>query len=207
MTVDYTKFSNNGENQPNSEAVSDRRWWLVNKSDRAQTIAGVIKMIIESDTKRQVQYQISSRLYGNSTLMGVNGISVTRIMTPNSAPKDRITFNVVQSAIDTVTAKIAKNKPKPYFLTSGGNGLNSAKRRSLTSSSKASSMSKKHISMQLGSLKMPALLAMVSCMCTEKMTKSAMKESWLVNCSQMPQMLTMALQDKFIDLRTSTDRC
>lgn len=131
MTVDYTKFSNNGENQPNSEAVSDRRWWLVNKSDRAQTIAGVIKMIIESDTKRQVQYQISSRLYGNSTLMGVNGISVTRIMTPNSAPKDRITFNVVQSAIDTVTAKIAKNKPKPYFLTSGGNWAQQRKAKKL----------------------------------------------------------------------------
>lgn len=131
MTVDYTKFSNNGENNQSSGAVRDRRWWLVNKTDRAQTIAGVIKMIIESDTRRQVQYQISSRLYGNTTIMGVNGISVAKIVTPSSTPKDRVTFNVVQSAIDTVTSKIAKNKPKPYFLTSGGNWAQQRKAKKL----------------------------------------------------------------------------
>lgn len=131
MTVDYTKFSNNGENNQSNGAVTDRRWWLVNKTDRAQTIAGVIKMIIESDTRRQVQYQISSRLYGNSTIMGVNGISVAKIVTPSSTPKDRVTFNVVQSAIDTVTSKIAKNKPKPYFLTSGGNWAQQRKAKKL----------------------------------------------------------------------------
>ncbi|NJL22075.1 MAG: hypothetical protein HC895_16685, partial [Leptolyngbyaceae cyanobacterium SM1_3_5] len=33
---------------------------------------------------------------------------------------DKITLNVIQSCCDTVTQKIAKNKPKPTFLTSGG---------------------------------------------------------------------------------------
>jgi hypothetical protein len=34
--------------------------------------------------------------------------------------RDRITDNVVQSVIDTATARVGENKPRPYFLTSGG---------------------------------------------------------------------------------------
>jgi hypothetical protein len=63
---------------------------------------------------------MSARLYGNLSLMGLNGLTYSKIASVQSAVKDRISYNVVQSVIDTITAKIAKNKPKPYFLTSGG---------------------------------------------------------------------------------------
>ena len=33
---------------------------------------------------------------------------------------DRLTYNVTQSALDTLASKIARNKPKPYFLSDGG---------------------------------------------------------------------------------------
>src|SRR5579885_3438815 len=69
---------------------------------------------------RSTQYQISARLYGNAQLMGVNGLSYSKVQATQTAMKDRMSYNVVQSASDAVTAKIAKNKPRALFLTSGG---------------------------------------------------------------------------------------
>jgi hypothetical protein len=119
MAIDYTKFSTNG--QPGSgQEVFDRRWWLANKTDRAKAIGSIVHQLAEYDSKRQTQYQISTRLYGNVNLMGVNGMSMAKMSSVQGAAKDRISYNVVQSTVDTITAKIAKNKPKPLFLTSGG---------------------------------------------------------------------------------------
>lgn len=117
MAIDYKSFNNTGK--PEGE-IYDKRWWLVNKSERPQAVAAIVKMIAEYDSKRQTQYQISTRLYGNTNLMGMNGLSYSKISSVQNSLKDRISYNVVQSAIDTVCAKMSKNKPKPLFLTSGG---------------------------------------------------------------------------------------
>jgi len=64
------------------------------------------------------------RLYGN--FVGFTGSSRSgfniRDMSPAKATfsDNRIRLNVVQSMCDTITAKIAKNRPKPTFLTSDG---------------------------------------------------------------------------------------
>jgi hypothetical protein len=118
MTIDYTKFNSDGA--PSSGDVYARKWWLVDKTERAQAICGIVKMLSEYDSKRQTQYQISTRLYGNSNLMGLNGLSYSKIASVQNTLKDRISYNVVQSCIDTVTSKISKSKPKPLFLTQGG---------------------------------------------------------------------------------------
>ena len=48
--------------------------------------------------------------------------------TTASAPfKDRISYNICQSAVDTVTSKISKNKPRPYYVTSAGDHEQQAK--------------------------------------------------------------------------------
>lgn len=118
MAVDYT---NMGPNGPITIANADRRWWLAKGDDLAQSITAVINTLARYDSPRQTQYQISTRLYGNVNLMGLNGLSFTKISAITSATKDRVTYNIVQSCIDTVTSKMAKNRPKPLFLTSGGN--------------------------------------------------------------------------------------
>ena len=97
-----------------------KRWWKAPLSERAQSVFAVIKFISEYDSKRQTQYQISNRLYGNANLMGLNGLSFSKVQAVQGALKDRLTYNVCQSTVDTITAKISKNKPKPMFLTSGG---------------------------------------------------------------------------------------
>lgn len=116
--VDFRSFNNPNSATQNPFAT---RWWAAPKDERAQGVCAVVKAIAEFDTQRQTQYQASSRLYGNASLMGLNGLSHSKVQALNTAIKDRLTYNVCQSVTDTITAKMAKNKPKPMFLTSGGN--------------------------------------------------------------------------------------
>lgn len=116
--MDYTNFSPFGA-VPSTLSVS-KTWWKVPKKERAGSIIAAIKTITEGDSPRQTQYQISTRLYGNTNLLGLTGLSFSKVSAVASSIKDRVTYNVCQSVIDTIVAKMSKNKPKPLFLTSGG---------------------------------------------------------------------------------------
>jgi len=118
MAIDYTKFGPNGPGSMGNPNY--KQWWKAPKSERAAAVTATVKFISEYDSKRQTQYQISTRLYGNANLMGVNGVSYSKVQSVQGSMKDRLTYNVCQSVVDTITAKMAKNKPKPMFLTSGG---------------------------------------------------------------------------------------
>lgn len=119
MAIDYRSFQKNGEIEADSAVPKD--WWkLKDAQDRSNSIAAVLKQIQEQDRARQYQYNISQKLYGNIDLMALNGLTLSRVQPASGMTRDRMSYNVVQSATDTVTAKIAKNKPKPLFLTSGG---------------------------------------------------------------------------------------
>lgn len=117
IKVDHTVFNNPYANTQNPFAS---RWWAAPKAERAQAVCAVVKAIAEYDSKRQQQYQISARLYGNANLMGLQGMNFSKVQNSQGAVKDRLTYNVCQSVVDTIVSKIAKNKPKPMFLTSGG---------------------------------------------------------------------------------------
>jgi hypothetical protein len=77
------------------------------------------------------QQVISTRLYGNNTLFGISGANQTKVNAIKNAVRERVTYNVVQSVIDTVGANVAENKPKPYFLTSGGTSREQRKAKKL----------------------------------------------------------------------------
>lgn len=91
------------------------------KGERAAAINGVLRLLAQHDSKRQTQIQTSVRLYGNIDILGVNGFSLSKLPMPQTAQKERISYNVIQSCVDSITAKISKNKPKPFFLTNMGN--------------------------------------------------------------------------------------
>jgi len=116
MAIDYLSFNNANAN----DAAIDRKWWKLDKTERPQSITKIVQFLAMYDSKRQTQYQISTRLYGNSNIMGLHGLSFSKIVSVQNAMKDRLSYNVVQSCTDTVVSKMCKNKPKPLFLTSGG---------------------------------------------------------------------------------------
>lgn len=120
MPIDYKSF---GPNQPGAVSPMDtsKKWWIAdNETEMSQAIAGTIASLKNSDAKRVTQYNISARLYGNTSIMGVNGLSFTQIQSVQATLKDRVTYNIIQSVIDTLVSKLTKNKPKPTFLTQGG---------------------------------------------------------------------------------------
>jgi len=119
MAVDYKSFSPTG---PATEGPisADRRWWSLDNPDVPGAITGIINFLNEHQGARITQNLMSARLYGNLSVMGLNGLTYSKIASVQNALKDRISYNVCQSAVDTITSKIAKNKPRPLFLTSGG---------------------------------------------------------------------------------------
>lgn len=130
--MDKVDFTTLGTASPDAPGAIQKRWWLSNKTDRAQAILSVVTAIGNNDSRRQNQYMVSSRLYGDVNIMGQGSTPLSRAAQALAPARDRITFNVVQSCIDTVTAKIAKNKPKPLFLTSGGDAQMQRKAKKLT---------------------------------------------------------------------------
>lgn len=118
MSIDYKSFSSTGAT--GAPAFEWRRWWTRSQEELPEAISRTINHLHTHQSARLTQLDMGTRLYGNISIMGLNGLSYSRIVQRQNAIKDRLTYNVIQSAIDTVTAKIAKNKPKALFLTSGG---------------------------------------------------------------------------------------
>jgi hypothetical protein len=104
--IDYTKFSPNG---PVDATPIDHRWWTLSRKEIPQAVTAITNFLSQNDLRRQSQYQMSTKLYGNSVVAGKMQLN-----------RDRVTYNVVQSVVDTIGSKMCKNKPKPLFLTSGG---------------------------------------------------------------------------------------
>lgn len=119
MAVDHKSFSNNKSQVDADSGNFDRRWWLANKTDIAPNVIRIAQFLIKQDSARLSQYNTSARLYSNFHGLGFSAVArAPGLGTSNT--KERISYNLVQSGIDTVVAKMAKNKPKPMFLTSGG---------------------------------------------------------------------------------------
>lgn len=89
----------------------------------ADAIAAHIKYLQNKQQPGRMRQQIANaRLYGNNSLLGISGFSSSAMLagTTSGTPRERITDNVIKSVIDTATAKVGENKPRPYYLTSGG---------------------------------------------------------------------------------------
>ncbi len=65
----------------------------------------------------------SARKY-NMTLSQLDGARrTTQALKRDYKGKEKIRINIIQSICDTITAKITKNRPRPLFLTKGGDFL------------------------------------------------------------------------------------
>jgi hypothetical protein len=130
MAIDYTDFTRNGKkvHASKSRGKATQRWWLSEKSGIHQDVISAFQMIYEypRERMRQQQYAISNRLYGNHDLYGINdSYSIS------ANPINRISYNICQSATDTLTSKACKSTPKTMFATSGADYKLQAKAKNL----------------------------------------------------------------------------
>lgn len=93
-------------------------WWRAEKKKLSEALTGVASALWEDQKPRRSRLVQNFRLYGNFNARDVAAGSYNRAQAGKK--NNRVTFNLIQSSIDTVTAKIAKNHPRPRFLTDGG---------------------------------------------------------------------------------------
>ena len=99
--------------------VTDVKWYEIqDNSSVHDTLYPLIRKIRERNQLRSHRNLVYAKLYGNTELLGVSSASYAQ---PNPvATANRVTWNVLQSCVDTQASKIAKNKPLPKFLTEKG---------------------------------------------------------------------------------------
>lgn len=93
--------------------------WYAIKDDSVHTVVNqLMRKIQENQLYRRAENLMWARLYGSVDIMGLSPTTYSRPnpITQGTRPK----FNVVASCIDTLAAKISKNRPRAFFLTDGG---------------------------------------------------------------------------------------
>lgn len=99
-----------------------RRWWSMGGTDCANAIGSNVDFLQKAQSGRIRQQVINQSLYGNRRLTGAQAQARAKLMSQQSAARGSLmTYNMVQSIVDTGTSLIGESKPRPYFLTSGGN--------------------------------------------------------------------------------------
>lgn len=122
MSIDYRNFSHigNGPNNSSSAGSLEQRWWTLDGQAAADSISSTLNRMKDNQTLRHTQWIISARLYGNLAPTSLAGVSFSKLATAQPALRDRVSYNVIQSVVDTIGSKIAKNRPRPLFLTNNG---------------------------------------------------------------------------------------
>lgn len=96
-------------------------WWRAgSKKELAEQVTATAAFLKEQQQYRFRQASIHARMYGNIPLMNFAGTNLTKMNSANNLPVDRPTMNVVQSCIDTLCSRLTQSKPRPIFLTDGG---------------------------------------------------------------------------------------
>lgn len=98
------------------------QWWLTKDEDKAaQEMLTTAAYLKENQAYRYRQAAIYARLYGNQSLYSFAGSNMTKMDNTAGLPTERPTFNLVQSASDTLVSRISQSRPQPVFLTDGSN--------------------------------------------------------------------------------------
>ncbi len=94
------------------------KWWEADNDEQLTgQILGTVAFLKENQAYKQRQAAIYARLYGNMSLFSFAGTNMSKLDAMTGLPNDRPTFNLIQSAIDTLVSRIGQSKPAPTFLT------------------------------------------------------------------------------------------
>lgn len=120
--TDHTgKVIREGKKQKDTAELTKHYWWKADENEMAEQAAQTVKFIQQHQQGRLEQLVASTRLYGTAAATSLLGTAFTRAQSNTASPwNQRISFNVCQSVVDTLQAKIAKNKVTPTFVTDGG---------------------------------------------------------------------------------------
>lgn len=119
---DFSQFTEKGKAPKKKDKVvpGANRWWLADDATLPAAVMSQVAAIIQADRGRIDSYNTFAKLYGTYTPTFWNGYQLANSGRPTAPMRDRLTYNIIQSCIDSTVSKLIKNKPKPMFLTSAG---------------------------------------------------------------------------------------
>lgn len=95
-------------------------WWLADEKDKlAIELCGTASYLKTNQTYRMRQLAVSVRMYCGLSIYSYAGSNVSKMDQTKTLPDDRPTFNLVESCVDTLVARITQAEPQPKFLTDG----------------------------------------------------------------------------------------
>ena len=95
------------------------RWWGddVEKGERHTVLQSIVSFLRDQDAGRRARFLRMSGLYADAQPMGLGPDQYNKITEDGEG---RLKLNVVRNMVDSVHAKIAKNKPRAQVITDGG---------------------------------------------------------------------------------------
>lgn len=121
---------NVGDTYENDVSIKSH-WWKQPDDEVYQSVVAVVEGIEMYQQNRSLNNLRFARLYSNTELPGLSAYQYTK-MVDNGLLRNRVTLNVIKSCIDTVSAQIASTKPRPMFLTNGGDWTQQKRAEKLT---------------------------------------------------------------------------
>lgn len=111
----------------------DLRWWDGSTDTMWERVQAVTTRIEQNMSGRRRQNYLHALMYQDVDPVSVYGYSADQMdRTGDFGSSSRVTLNVIQNAVDTATSMIAKNRPKPMFLTDGSDYKTFKKAEKLT---------------------------------------------------------------------------
>ena len=104
----------------------DQRWWLVEDDELAAAVCRVAEDVDEATLDRQQAILDAYCLYGDRSAVSGGASSGTW------GDEEVITRNVIASAVDAVLSEVTQTRPRPMFVTIGGDWLDQERARKLT---------------------------------------------------------------------------
>src|SRR5271166_4642141 len=96
-------------------------WWKAEtKEQLASELCGTAAYLKTLQTYRMRQLAVDVRLYAGLSVYSYAGSNVSKMDRTKTLPTDRPTFNLIQSATDTLISRIGQAQPEPKFLTNNG---------------------------------------------------------------------------------------
>jgi hypothetical protein len=93
-----------------------RNWWDLPTEKIGGALAQLVDRIDTNNYEERNRFLRYARLYGNYESLGWASMSA---MNRQDQSNNRPVYNVIQSSVDTVNSKVARDNPAPYFITSG----------------------------------------------------------------------------------------
>jgi hypothetical protein len=116
-------------NQKPEEEKFNPQWWTAPKGKVHERLIPLTKKLRERQSYRSTQNLKYARLYSSQDTLGLGAKSRNNFTDISGT---RLTLNVIKACTDTSSSKIAKAKPRPFFLTEDGDWSVKSRAKKLT---------------------------------------------------------------------------